>query len=345
MFLAYLIVLEAGWKPRSNVKSSDFDGSFFRAPIKIRTKIQLIGSDSGWNVEVIEFFSGRISSTHVAVAWTDSGSPLDPSVVDKLIGSTLGRTAQFSSVRSKLVWLSGDPEGLRPIASQFLRESQSLTSAAWEEVNKFQLVADAKGVAVIDNSPDPSGRARRLTMVIGLSCAYLFSLDKAIDELAAQAGTRHVGAEKALRDWSSFLAEFYFHEPVKASTIELIHFYSAIRDRQRINVLAQEVTEQLNLIANLAQSDRIEGQNQKLSRIQKRVALFGVVLTAVSLFQVTPLHVTDFFSSWSRCLPSYFQSTGCQSTPIVQPAKLLESNPKQQINQTNPNQKQNSKQR
>jgi len=111
-------------------------------------------------------------------------------------------------------------------------------------------------------------------------------------------------AEAALRDWSRFMSAYYFSEPIKQDTIELCRLYTAVKERQKLSVLAQEATEQLRLLAELVRLDRTEAQAGREKRVQLLLGLLSLLLTFVGLsqiVQVTPKTVLEFQESWKAC--------------------------------------------
>jgi hypothetical protein len=112
-------------------------------------------------------------------------------------------------------------------------------------------------------------------------------------------------ADSGLREWSRFMAAFYFSEPVRQDTIELCWLYNAVKERQKISLLAQEATDQLRLLADLVRLDRNEMQASREKRTQFSLTIFGIVLTLLGLVQIaqiTPKMVLDFRSVWGTCI-------------------------------------------
>lgn len=353
MFVAYLRGIKPGWQPIAGQACEDFGGFFFRGPIIRSTKVWSIAQSEGWTVEILDFFSNGQVKRQVALLFGNDKEVLSPSQVDKRIGAAIGATGKFDSVSSKLMWQSGKIEPLRETVSMFLRESKSLTPDEFQSLNKMSVVADAKGVAVVDASPlEPGQRAHRLSYVLALSCAYLASLNDAIDKLALAAQQGDDSANKQIEVWSAYLAEYYFVEPVSANTVELMFFYGIVRERQRINICYQEVTQQLSTLAQLAQVKRGEAQRRqsealtsKASRIQIWIAFLSCVVALVAatqIAQVTPKNFLEFSKSWRVSMTCIFEATtasclekGAASIKEADPAESKSSIQKSQAKSIN----------
>lgn len=346
MLCAYLVCLEPGYTPdpgrfRNITENTD---KFFRKPINDSLQVWSSEAADGWEVRLVRFFEGvqcRVVACAVkvdAIAYdylrlpknlerkkVDSDQPTSAtgeiSTIDKVIGQILGRAAKFDySVRSRVVWLKGDLEEQVLLASHFLRSSATLTAHLFEDVNHTRFVADAKGVAVVDKSFESEIRAKNLLLVSALACAYQAVLNDAVEALAIAGSGGDGKAIPEIRNWSKFLAAYYFKEPVRTTTVELIHLYSKIRIRQRISEQYEEVTDQLRLLSDLAQIERSEqiaaatelramrltretaSRAAKLAAHGVVVGIFGVFVATFATLQVTPKAVGDFRASWSKCL-------------------------------------------
>jgi hypothetical protein len=273
MFKAYFISLEG--KPNLDEKfipQSIEKDKFFRSPINNTLAIWESLPIDGWQYRLVQFFNGEHSRA-VAIAFSTSEDEITQEDVDKRMGAIFRGSRFDFSARSKLIWLNGDLDiNTLLLASQFLRGTNSLTEESFDTINKIRFVADGRGVALIDISWDSSERAKRLQLVIALSCAYQAALNDAIDELAQTATNDARLSEPKLRQWSKFLSAYYFHEPIKSSTVELIHFHEKIRDRQRINIQYQEVTDQLKLLAELVHIDRAEDSKKQAEQTRIEIA-------------------------------------------------------------------------
>jgi hypothetical protein len=309
VFFSQLICLQDGWSPRKGLSATRFPGRFLNKPLNDSTIVWNLGQESGWNFEVIQFFIGANTPPKcVAYGWTETVSKLSVEDFDRAIGSLLGRAGKFDSLRAKVVWLQGSPRDKAIEASMFLRGSASLTEAGFKSINSLAYAADGKGFAVIDDSYDVQERAYRLNHLICLACAYQQTLSQAT-EILADATVKRSLAESTLRDWSVFLARFYSDEPVRSTTVELVHFYGAYRDRLRIGKQSEELTAQLRLLADLVTSDRRESSQKQIESLQRKINFLGLLLTFFALIiggfsalQIQPKNAQEFRENWSRCL-------------------------------------------
>lgn len=334
MLCSYLVCLEPGYSPdpRRFKNITENTDKFFRKPINDSLEVWSAEGADGWEVRLIRFFEGAQCRVVACALKTDAmatdylsqpknlerkrvdsdnaiPAPNEIASIDAAIGRVLGRMAKFDySVRSRVVWLKGDLDTQIWQASHFLRSSATLTAHLFEDVNHTSFVADAKGVAVVDKSFDSEIRAKNLLMVVALSCAYQAVLNDAIEALAIAGSGGDGKAIPEIRKWSKFLAAYYFKEPVRATTVELIHLYSKIRDRQRISEQYEEATDQLRLLSDLAQIERSEHIADATSSKAAWLAfggviagVLGVLIAVLGLVQVTPKVIIEFKSAWGEC--------------------------------------------
>lgn len=305
-FTAHIYELK-NWTPRKKDELLPFADKFFRQPINSSTRTCILGELNGVTGSIFEFFQTDASAKRVMVVISrHSADPLSEPDARGVLGQFVGST-QKEAV-SRVLWARGNLHDGRANASKFLRESDSLTASDFATHGRLQVVADAKGVAVIDesdNSYPPEKRAERLAVLTALCFAYQSVLDAAIDLLADAGRQSAARYETQLREWSRYMSSFYFHEPIKLATIELARFYGCIRDRHTISGLAHEVTEQLKLLADLVRLDRSEAQTIREKSIQFRVGIAGVALALIgatlTFAQVTPKVIADSISQWSGC--------------------------------------------
>lgn len=377
MLCAYLVCLEPGYTPDASRFSNITENTdkFFRKPINDSLEVWSSEGADGWEVRLIRFFKSSecrvvacaLKQDAIAADYLKQPKNLERNkidtveansssgeigAVDKVIGTVLGRMAKFDySVRSRVVWLKGDLEEQVWQASHFLRSSATLTAHLFEDLNHTSFVADAKGVAVVDRSFDSEIRAKNLVMVSALACAYQAVLNDAIETLAIAGSAGEGKAIPEIRKWSKFLAAYYFKEPVRTTTVEIIHLYNKIRIRQRIAEQYEEVTDQLRLLSDLAQIERseqmavaAESRAKKLTEetecraaqlaaatearaaqltkeiaskanfLARRAFWVGGIALLVAIFsilQVTPKAVGDFGAGWSKCFTKGWSDFAC----------------------------------
>jgi hypothetical protein len=305
-FTAHLYELTE-WKPRRSDVLKPFAGKFFRGPINTSTLVCDLGELGGVIGTLYAFFSkGVIAPRVIVVLSKGSDQPLGEPDARGVLGQFVGPT--HKEAVSRVFWARGSLEQQRSGASLFLRESGSLTESEFEPFGNLYVASDAKGVGVIDVTPHPlppGERAERLAALCALVFAYRSVLDDAIDLLAVAGQDSRKSPEQQLRDWSKFMSSYYFHEPIKLTTIELARFYGAVRDRHKIFGLALEVTDQLKLLAELVRLDRSESQLKRDKGLQLRISAVGVLLAIIGVVlsstQVTPKALADAFKQWDEC--------------------------------------------
>ena len=313
MFSAYLIQILPGWQPKSTQKVQDFQGGFLLKPLKNSTRIFVVGEEAGWQFEVIEFFSDSTTvPIHFAYAYNcGSGQALSVEDFDRMLGGKLGKSATFGSLRMRVVWTDDPLEARIGDISQFLRGSNSLTAQEFALLNNLRYVADGKGFAVVGFAAG-SDRQLRLLQAVCLVCAYQVAMNNATESLSLAASNPNI-SERKLLEWSIFLARYYSAEPVLSTTIELTHFYAAIRDRLRIGSQYQELTEQLRLFAEIVATNRREADSYRAAQAQKRFTWLGLLVAVVGLLvavvgmlaamlAVPPQQAAETSKKWWGCV-------------------------------------------
>lgn len=346
MFRAFFIGLEGSIKlDQKFVEQSVDKDKFFRSPLNNTLQIWETQSDTEWQFRVIKFFDDQ-NIRAVACAFTTSEAEITQEEIDKTLGAAFRGSSFDFSTRSKLIWLNGefDHQNIQR-ASQFLRGTYSLQEKEFETISKVSFVADGKGVALIDKSWDSLDRAKRLQLVIALSCAYQAVLNDAIDDLAVTATQNTSLSEAKLRKWSQFLSANYFGEPIKTSSTELIHCYANICKRQRIDIQYKEVTEQLKLLSDLVLIDRAEEAKKEadktsaelarksisISRKGLWIAFCATFLALSSVPQFTPKAVKEFTSSWGCFLNSSIYKATCEDAEEIKKTPPIAPKVKKQI--------------
>lgn len=297
------------WKPRKKDILDKFNGKFFRKSISDETRSCSLGELNGVKVELIQFFSTNLDAIRTMVIVSQNAeSALDESTARGVLGQFVGPTEK--SPVSRVIWMQGDLHQCSDMASVFLRNSHSLTASSFKSQDNLRFVAEAKGLAVVDtteNALAPGERVIKLSQLVALAYAYLSVLDDVIEKLAHASQSNSKAAELELRKWSEFLSAHYFSEPVKLATIELSTFYGAVRNRHKITLHAEEVTEQLRLLAELVRLDRTDAQAQRDQTLQRSIAIFGIILTIIGLvqiMQILPEIVSKFRNEWLSCYDS-----------------------------------------
>ncbi|MET0517784.1 MAG: hypothetical protein ABW005_03005 [Burkholderiaceae bacterium] len=295
------------WRPRRIDKFVQFPGKFLLPPLSGSTAFRDLGQTGAFSGQILQFFRGvQASARTFAIVSLECAALPDEAQARSFLASRVGGTQV--ELCSRVLWIGGELQQVGELASEFLRGSRSLLAGEFAEMGKLRVAADAKGLAVIDTTPtslSPADRFMRVSQLVTLSCAYGSVLEALVRDLSAAGLGMGRAAEMALRDWSRFMSAYYFSEPVRQDTIELCRLYNAVKERQKLSVLAQEATEQLRLLAELVRLDRNEAQAGREKRVQMLLSALGLLLTAFGLLQavqVTPKTVLEFRESWGACL-------------------------------------------
>jgi hypothetical protein len=294
------------WKPRRIDKILSFPGKFFLQPLSLSTGFCELGQTDVFSGQILQFFRGVEASVRTfAIVRCEGETPPKEDQSRSFLASKVGNTRV--ELCSRVIWVRGELQEQVARVSEFLRDSQSLLPADFSEIGKLRVIADAKGLAVVDttiSSLPVLDRFSRACQLVALSSAYGAVLDHLMNNLSIVGLSSGKAAEVALRDWSRFMSAYYFSEPIKQDTIELCRLYTAVKERQKLSVLAQEATEQLRLLAEIVRLDRTEAQAGRERRVQLLLGLLSLLLTFVGLsqvVQVTPKTVLEFQESWGSC--------------------------------------------
>lgn len=311
MFISYAIQLLPGWKSKSENVEQTVTAGFLLVPIKQTTKLWNLGTDEGWTFEIISFFnSANTNSTEFAYGYSNNAQPISTEDFDRLLGKRIGKSGKFGSLRLRMAWVEGTVASHREFISMFLRDSKTLDERDFLELNQLKFVVDAKGIAVIEQNILGSDRQIRLLHALCLAGAYQTAMNDATERLSA-ATNNTINSEKNLKDWSVFLARFYSAEPVRSSTVELMHFYTAIRNRLKIDFQYKELTEQLRLHAEIVSLDRRENDSVLFNKFQRRLGFLAILISiigiAIALLAVSPDQAKKSINGWMSCAASSWQ--------------------------------------
>jgi hypothetical protein len=243
--------------------------------------------DGRWRFEVVEFFGGS-EPVFVLCAIALDNQILDPErergVLYFASCDVLWPFGYFSfqSPRLRFLWTKGNVDKNLLEISFFLRGTKSLTQESFSTIGRMDLAIDARGVAVLDDSWDVTDRAQRFMLIMSLVCAYQHTLAEATSALAGVAPSGGETAIEKVREWSVFLARFYFDEPVNPQTIELMPFFGHLRTRFKLADQFDEVTQQLQRVGRIAESDRATQQLAQIVQLSNSQASSNNQLVALA---------------------------------------------------------------
>jgi hypothetical protein len=191
-------------------------------------------------------------------------------------------------------------------ASQFLRGTNSLTMAEFEERNSRKLAIDPRGMALFGKVKNIELIARRYVILLALLRAYQYAIDSAVDLLAAlvaQPASLPASAELSAlqRDSLVFAARFLFARPVRLDTVDLRYVWERLAQVHHLQESHQELTEQLSAVHALLLHDEEKREALREKRAQLWLALIGILLALISLLglvEVTPDKLVAFWRAW-----------------------------------------------
>lgn len=323
----------------NKLEAQEFSSKFFLNPINKSARSWSLGQENGWQFELVGLFTDISEhASYFCCAYSATQQPLLNEDLHKLLGPKL-RGFEFGNTLLKVFWGEGQIEQLRPVVSNFLRNSNTLDINDFKDLNALSFVADGQGLAVVEKTLSESSlsRALRLLHLICLAGSYLVVMNKATDKLADAAMNKH-GSEAELKSWTTFLAKYYSSEPVRSTGIELIHFYPAIRDRLRIEDHYRELTEQLKMHSDVVMFERHEKNTDLFNELQKRLSKLGLYVALAGVFigvlsalfaalTLSPKQVATAWSQWKNCLSHSWsactreEKSNATQTGFVSPAE------------------------
>lgn len=193
----------------------------FRKSIQDDMDVYQQASSSGYQLQIIRFFKGIRQATRTMAIFSFISDTFETKeIADGLVRRIAGNKA--SARKASHIWLNGELEDMRSTASQFLRNSNALTTDSFEPQNNLRFVADGLGIAVIDTTKlynvteeEYFQRPNRVSRVACLAHAYLSVLDDVIEKLVDVVKQNGTNAELELKKWSEFMTACYFAEPIK----------------------------------------------------------------------------------------------------------------------------------
>lgn len=277
-----------------------FQGRFFIEPIYQAIQMGTLSESVDFKVVAIRFFVGaqRNSRTMVIGYFKTNGVQAS---LDHYLKSIPGLGSVDETSPFKVFAAPWSLETELPAASKFLRNTNTLSENDFKKYSNLHISADAHGVAIVGNGFG-AVRFERACQSVALSCAYRSVLNGLICDLSTVGRSQGSQAEDKLKEWAYFMSAYYFVLPIRQNTIELCEIYSAVNNRQKLDVLAKEATEQLQLLAKLVRLNRTEAQGQQDKKFQAILTTLGLVIAvigALQIVQITPKTLKDFYQAWT----------------------------------------------
>ncbi|WP_229013492.1 hypothetical protein [Paraburkholderia gardini] len=296
--------------------STALEGKYFLRPVHSSTMTSTrIGAPEP---TVVRFFSDAdraivfcfcpIDNTTdgaVGVAWRRANQCVEPDSRVEEVG--------------RFVWSNNAFETSIGEMSMFLRGSATLTEDCYQDIGRLKAAVDAKGMVVFSSEPGGE-RAGRALAAYMLGLAYHRVLEEAINDLAetCRNGSLEIRAEPMHAEISRFLASYYFEAPARVATTEVGPLYVAIRDRLLLGPLCRELVDQLSRIAEISRMQRTAAESAFETKLQKRLAIFGVLIGLLGLAQLTqttPSQVQSFAVGWKSFFTGSPVPSGSPATP------------------------------
>ena len=208
----------------------------------------------------------------------------------------------------RLILIHGEmSEFALSFASLFLRGSKSLAEHQFEQRGNRQLAVDPSGIAMIGTAIRAEFLLQRYSVLLALARAYQYAVDLAIDEFAMLSSGLHDAPARAqldrLRRQSLvFSARYLFAQAVRLDTLDLRYTWERLAHVHHLRETHEELSEQLEAVHALTAFDQQQLDSQREKLTQSRLTWLGLAIALMSLLSladVTPTKLAEFFRAWS----------------------------------------------
>lgn len=185
-------------------------------------------------------------------------------------------------------------------ASQLIRGTNSMQYDPLERHSDRFIHVDGRGTVLMSPRAFHGVTFKRQVILLTLSKAYLLAMNEIMNGLAT-----HCEDNDALKDLYKsalvFNAKYFFANPVKVNRYDAFQLWQGIRRCMMIDDINREVTQQLKAVHQILGEEEEAKQLKTELRLNKRIGWLGIgigVLSLISLFEITPEKVAEFFGSW-----------------------------------------------
>ena len=302
--------------PRTSLTIGGAEMKFFKDALRLGCRFYRLNYEISTSTEIwqLEFFTDtRFGCTMFVI----SRPLMQNEALDQVTNALFNELALALAISpsagllidsGRLIW-QALPFGASLVAnaSKYMRGTNSLTAADFEERGGRRLSVEPRGLALISDAKNVSTIFQRYCMLLALVRAYQFAIDSAVDalaELAAQPAS--AAASKKLsalrRDSLVFAARFLFARPVRLDTVDLRFVWARLSDVNHLRESHLELSEQLDAVHSLLLHDEEKRDNAREKRGQYWLTLIGLMLAMISLLSlvdVTPEKLSTFWHAWT----------------------------------------------
>lgn len=182
-------------------------------------------------------------------------------------------------------------------ASQWLRKSNSLKLADYEERNSRWVAVDGAGISMF--SPEyQKEQFHRVVILLALACAYRTKIDELVSELSLW-NNKRTTITKLAQKANEFAARCYFRHPIKLNNVDLPIIWEQTAKRLKLSDFYAELIDQTNNLNQLVADENRDKEN-------RRWQLIGVFLGLISTVQIIGLVPDDVRAHWWALLINLF---------------------------------------
>lgn len=185
-------------------------------------------------------------------------------------------------------------------ASYLVRGTSSLALDTLERHSDRFLHVDGRGTVLFSTDAKHIHTMQRQVVLLALAKAYLMAASDIVSELGECCEDLEP-LQKLYKQAVVFNAKSYFACPVKVNRYDAYTLWQGIRQTMPIDDINNEIVQQVESIHRLLSEEEDALQYQNELRINTKLGWLGLgigVLSLVSIFEITPEKVVEFFSSW-----------------------------------------------
>jgi hypothetical protein len=262
----------------------------------------------------LEFFQGsRFAVTYLAYSRARNVSEVFINATSLLFNELIAHLGLKPDAgvlidSARLIWLDQDfDEAARLASSQYLRGTNSLGEADFDERSARRFAIDSRGLALVARGKMVAPIFQRYILLMALLRAYQYAIDSAVDHLAqltaapAGQGSDANQLSGLRRDTLVFTARFLFARPVSLETVDLRHIWERLAQANHLSETHAELNEQLTAVHALLLHDEELRENAREKRSQLGFTLIGLLLAVLSLLglvEITPETFQKFWRAW-----------------------------------------------
>lgn len=264
---------------------------------------------SSWEVG---FFQGSPFAQHLRIDFMDVGA-VEEQEIDKFL---FAHSRQSQEWISRVFFAAHDQNApitaenitspsaaLLRKASLFIRNSKTLSFSELNILSNSLRYIDSRGMMIFSYYANENTRKHnyRLALLLMLGHAYRLAMQQISESLAEILKNQEIEKLDALyREAATFNARFYFAQPIRLNNYPSASAWEDIRDSLQLEAQNQEISRQITQVHQILshcqskeeqsrekeQAEREKIQLQQMEKSNRKIALFGTIISLIGLVEV-----------------------------------------------------------